>query len=117
MRPLILAFALTCATASPAPAQVSPQTQHNLDLMAQQQQELQRSVALENEINTLDARVQSAERLRAVETSRTNPSLLLPPSDPNARTAPSSTGNFASIPDAALADSQQRVKEASQNKR
>ena len=117
MRPLILAFALACATASPAPAQVSPNAAREIDQAAQQQQQLQRSIAQENQINSLDAQLQTQERLRGVQTSRSNPGLLLPPSDPNAKTSPAGAGGFASIPDAALADSQQRVKEASQNKR
>ncbi len=88
----------------------------DLDLSAQQMQQQQRAVALENQLNSLDARVQTEQRLRDVDAMRTRPSLTLPATAPPAADQVSMSG-FAQMPDDMLATSSARVREASQNRR
>jgi hypothetical protein len=120
MRPLLFALAIAAASASPAPAQVArdPAARElefqNQQLLNQQLIERQRSVAQENQLNTLDARVQSQERLRALEAARPP---TLAPLQSAVQPPALNMGNYATIPDAALAASNARVREASQNKR
>lgn len=112
---LLLALAALSVSASAASAQVSHEAiARDMDLQAQQQMQRQRSIALENQLNTLDARVQSEQRLRDVEAAR--PPAFYRPTDP-ATQRPVAGGGFASIPDAALAASNARVRAASQNRR
>ncbi|KQW72982.1 MULTISPECIES: hypothetical protein [unclassified Phenylobacterium] len=120
MRPLLFALAIFAASASPAPAQVArdPAARdlefQNQQLLNQQLIERQRSVAQENQLNTLDARVQSQERLQGLEAAR-RPTLA--PLQSAVQPPALNMGNYATIPDAALAASNARVREASQNKR
>ena len=120
MRTMLLALAVLAASASPAPAQAPRDpvardlTIRNQELQAQQMIDRQRSVALENDLNALDARIQSQERLQGLQAQR-GPTLA--PLDPEVRPPPLNMGSYASIPDAALAASNVRVREASQNKR
>ena len=111
MRPFILAFAVLAASANPAPAQIVPLES------AQQMLDRQRSVALENQLFSLEARV-ATERLRDLEVqqSRHAPPAALPPADYAPRTSPAASG-YASIPDESLAASNARVREASRNRR
>lgn len=88
----------------------------DLDMSAQQMQQQQRAVALENQLNSLDAKVQTEQRLREVDTMRTRPSLTLPSKAPAAADQVSMSG-FAQMPDDMLATSNARVREASQNRR
>lgn len=121
MRPLLFALAIFAASASPAPAQISrdPAVRdleaQNQQAQAQQMIDRQRAVALENQLNTLDARIQGQERLQGLETMRSNPTLA--PLDPTVKPPALSMSSFATIPDAALASSNARVRAASQNKR
>ena len=120
MRPTLLALAVFAASASPAPAQAPRDpvardlTIRNQEAQAQQMIDRQRSVALENDLNALDARIQSQERLLGLQAQR-GPTRA--PLDPEVRPPPLNMGSYASIPDAALAASNARVREASQNKR
>jgi hypothetical protein len=116
MRPMILALAILAASANPAPAQIDPlRAAREAEVTAQQQMQFQRSIALENQINALDARVTTEQRLRDLEAQRDYPRQLVP-SDPNRRPA-LDPGGFVSIPDAALAASNARVREATQLRR
>jgi hypothetical protein len=121
MRPLLFALAIFAASASPAPAQVArdPAARElelqNQQMLNQQLIERQRSVALENQLNTLDARVQSQERLQGLEAARGRPTLA--PLQSAVQPPALNMGNYATIPDAALAASNARVREAAQNKR
>lgn len=112
MRPFILAFAVLAASANPAPAQIVPLES------AQQMLDRQRSVALENQLFSLEARVATEQRLRDLEVqqSRHAPPAALPPADYAPRTSPAASG-YASIPDESLAASNARVREASPNRR
>ena len=115
MHRLALSLAILAVSAPAALAQVDHRSaMRDLDLMNQQQMQQQRSIALENQFNALDARVQTEQRLRDVDVMRTRPSLTTkdgtPPETPAA-------GAFASMPDDMLAASNARVREASQNRR
>ncbi|MBA4013287.1 MAG: hypothetical protein C0481_15590 [Phenylobacterium sp.] len=117
---MLLALAVFAASASPAPAQAPRDpvardlTIRNQELQAQQMIDRQRSVALENDLNSLDARVQSQERLQGLQDQR-GPTLA--PLASEVKPPPLNMGSYASIPDAALAASNARVREASQNRR
>lgn len=79
---------------------------------AQQQMDRQRAIALENQLNTLDARVQSEQRLRDFQATVPPPGLRAPE-----HPVPTGSSPYASIPDAALAASNERVRAASKNPR
>jgi hypothetical protein len=116
MRPFILAFAVLAASANPAPAQVDPlRAGREAEMTAQQQMQFQRSIALENQLNALDARVVTEQRLRDMEAQRDYARQLVP-SDPNRTAAPDVAG-YASIPDASLAASNARIREVTQPRR
>ncbi|KRB52171.1 hypothetical protein ASE02_13640 [Phenylobacterium sp. Root700] len=116
MRPLLLSLALLTVSAAPALAQVDHQSaMRDLDVLNQQQMQLQRSVALENQLSTLEAKVQTEQRLRDIDAIRTRPSLTLP-SGPRAVGTTNADG-YVSIPDDMLAASNARVRAASQNRR
>lgn len=112
MRPLILAFAVIAASANPAPAQVIPMES------AQQMLDRRRAVALENQFFSLESRVATDQRLRELEVqqSRHAPPAALPPPDYVPRTSPAGLG-YATIPDDRLAASNDRVRDASRNRR
>ena len=120
MRPMLPALAVVAASASPAPAQAPRDpiardlTIRNQELQAQQMIDRQRSVALENDLNSLDARVQSQQRMQGLQ-AQGAPTLA--PLASEVKPPSLNMGSFASIPDAALAASNARVREASQNKR
>ncbi|TXH20196.1 MAG: hypothetical protein E6R00_00725, partial [Gammaproteobacteria bacterium] len=105
MRTVTLVLLAATSLATPAMGQVSPQAQQQLDLLTQQQLDRQRSIALENQLNALDARVQSQQRLQDFQAS-TQPAYP--------RRAPGEeavgTAGYAAIPDAVLADSNARVR-------
>ncbi|WP_374534934.1 hypothetical protein [Phenylobacterium sp.] len=112
MRNLTLVLLAATSLATPALGQVSPQAQQQLDLLTQQQLDRQRSIALENQLNALDARVQSERRLQDFQAAA-------PPA--YARRAPGEGATpgagYAAIPDAVLADSNARVRAVTQNRR
>ena len=115
MHRLALSLAILAVSAPAALAQVDHRSaMRDLDLMNQQQMQQQRSIALENQFNALDARVQTEQRLRDVDAMRTRPSLTTKPGAPPETPA---AGAFASMPDDMLAASNARVREASQNRR
>ena len=113
MRGLAFILLASSALAAPALAQVSPQATQQLDLMTQQQLDRQRSIALENQLNTLDARVQTEQRLRDLQAAAPPPY----PRGAPTLTATTATGGYASIPDAALAASNARIRDVTQNRR
>jgi hypothetical protein len=115
MHRLALSLAVLAVSAPSAMAQVDHQSaMRDLDLMNRQQMQQQRSIALENQFNALDARVQTEQRLRDVEVMRTRPSMT---TKPGAAMDSPGAGGFAAMPDDMLAASNARVREASQNRR
>lgn len=111
MRTLALALLVSSALVAPAAAQIDPN--RGVDLQALQQMDRQRSIALENQVNALEARVQSEQRLRDFQATLPPPYVYRP--GEVSRSAP--PAGYASIPDAALAASNARVKQALQTRR
>lgn len=113
MRNLALALIAATSLAGSALAQISPQATQQLDLLTQQQLERQRAVALENQLSTLEARGQAEQRLREVQAILPAPYVYRPGEMSKATATP----GYATIPDAVLAASNARVREALQSKR
>lgn len=111
-RLLILAAVLASAPVA-ALAQQTPLDPYRGDVMLQQRMDQQRAVAAENRLNTLDAQVQTERRIGDLYAQR--PGVL-----PRDERLPLPVGNpagYAQIPDAALAASNERVREVVQNRR
>lgn len=116
MRPILIALALGAVSATSAQAQANPaQVARENDLWAQQQLQSQRAVALENQMNALDARLGTEVRLRELRDQARRPAIPEPYVAKSG--AALDLGPFPSIPDETLAASNRRVREASQNKR
>ena len=116
MRALFTALILTAACAGPALAQ-DPALKARYEAMWQEQQAAnrlaqQRSVALENQVGALDARVQTEARLRDLEAQRAAPHLSTPD---DAKAAPATV--LPSNIDAWMAQSNARVRAAAANRR
>lgn len=77
----------------------------------------QRDIALTNEISVLQARVQSEQALNDVAALRGRPTLPTVVLDPKAPPPNIELSRLASIPDAALADSNAKVRAAADNHR
>lgn len=86
------------------------------EALVQQRIDQQRAVALENRINTLEAKAQTEQRIGDLQAQRA-PALGRTQSAVKPIPADYGMSAYASIPDAALAASNARVREASQNKR
>lgn len=89
-----------------------------MELNSQQDLNRARAVALENQLSTLDAQVQTNQRLHDLEPNGLRlrlPAPVVParPMDP----ADLKPGRYPSIPDDALAASRARIAAASRNKR
>jgi hypothetical protein len=111
-----LAFLALCF-AGPAAAQTDPLANiRQQELLAQQQMIQQRSIAVENQLNALDARLRAEQSLADLRAQAAPP--LPIPSDPALTpTPPAPAGGYASIPDDRLAASNARVRAASGNRR
>ena len=114
MRALAVLAVLTLAT--PAAAQVDAVTQHQL-MEAQAQAELarQRSIAVESQLMSLEARLQAEQGIATSRAQVARPYLPLPamPEPPGADRAKIDTSKLVSIPDDRLAASNAAVLEAS----
>jgi len=117
MRPTILAV-LLAAAAVPAAGQAL--THVELDtLRVQQEATARHAVALANELTALESRLRTEQALadlRAQRAAPPVPSLRYEPS-PFAATAAVTLPSFPTTPDAILADSNRRVREASKPRR
>jgi len=116
------ALFLALALAAPAPALAQDFNNILLEnqMRAEQDMARQRGVALQNEFMALDARVRTEQTIRDVQAQARTPRLPLPPErqpPPPTTAPPFDAGQIASIPDAALAASNARVREASENRR
>lgn len=112
LRLSVLAFSAVLATA--AAAQDTGWAARDFDLWQQQQLANQRAVALENQLNALEARRQTEARLRELESQRAT--IRLPADD--ARQTPSpATSLLPSNIDAWMAASNARVRAAAENRR
>ena len=112
MRTLILSLGALILAGPAAVAQPYGSVLTDPGYMAQQQIDRQRATALENQINSLEARVQSEQRLNEFKASLPPPNIQAPD-----RPLASSGEHYVSIPDAALAESNERVRAASKNPR
>lgn len=113
MRLLLSAVALSAVFATATSAQDPGWAARDFDLW-QQQLANQRAVALENQLNALEARQQTEARLRELETQRATIRLpaddARPPPNPAASLLPSNI-------DAWMAASNARVRAAAENRR
>jgi len=106
---------MLAAAATSAAAQTI--SQFELDnLRAQQEAAARRAVAQTNELMALEARLRTEQAITDLRLQRDAPRLperrYEPPA--SAVTTPSVTPKYPSVPDALLADSNRRVREASQ---
>jgi hypothetical protein len=122
MRVLILA--LTAAiVAGPAMAQVAPQlglqpfTAQDSIFLQQQEATRQQLIQQQNQIMSLDAQIRAQQALSDVQAQARVPQLPLPDVTPGRPLPQIDTSQLASIPDAALADSNKKVLEAAGNRR
>jgi hypothetical protein len=114
---LLILFASTPAAAQDAAAQAALQMRE-MELNTQQDLARARAVALENQLSTLDAQVQTRQRLNDLEAH----GLRLPLPAPVAPVRPVEAARlkpdiYPSIPDEALAASRARIAAASRNRR
>ena len=112
----ILAACVLLAAATPAVAQPG---QFEIDaLRAQQEAAARRAIAQENELAALEARFSTEQAIASLQAQRNPPRapellyVLPSPSSPAG-----ATPTFPTIPDAALAESNRRVRDASQPRR
>jgi hypothetical protein len=118
MRTLAILAALSLAT--PAAAQIlppAPNSPQYAEMLAQQEMARQQMVQQQNQISSLDAQIRTQQNLAAVQALTINPRLTLPDVTPGHALPQIDTGQLASIPDAALADSNRKVLDAAGNRR
>jgi hypothetical protein len=119
----ILAFCALCATAAPAAAQplnpggtglqATMDLQLRLNALQAQQDMIERqSVIQQNQLSNLETQMRSQQALADVRAQAATP--VVPQLSSGAQL---DTGRLAQIPDAALADSDARVRAAAQNRR
>jgi hypothetical protein len=117
MRTLIVVAALAAAT--PAAAQLN-----SAILLNQQAQQCaaelaarQRDIAVTNELSRLEAQMQSTQALSDLAAQRTSPQITILPRAPGAPPPKLDASKLVQIPDAALADSNAKVRAAAENRR
>jgi hypothetical protein len=112
-------IAVALATGGPAAAQafrglaLAQDAQREADAQAARD----RDIALTNELSTLQARVQSTQGLSDLAAMRAAPPPPIVPRAPGASGSKIDASQFASIPDAELADSNAKVRAAADNRR
>jgi hypothetical protein len=110
MRLLIAAAAML--SASPAFAQYNPAQDRTIELQAQMDMDRQRLNALQNETFAIESRLRTEQTIRNLEASREPLNVMSRPAVGAPR--PLKPGpEFAEIPDAALADSNARIRASS----
>jgi len=120
MRFPMLIAALTLTGAAPAFAQQLPLPPYTgispaeSGLLVQQEQIRQQIIQQQAQLQALDAQIRTEQNIQEVQRLRIEP--RLPPPPPAGRPQPSiDTSQLASIPDAALADSNKKVLDAAGN--
>lgn len=113
------ALILALAAASPAAAQGFSIGDQILldDLRMRQQAAEQRAIEQANQLMALEARLQAERSVLDLKAQATPPRLPLIRDAAASRNAPEGTAKFPSVPDAALAESNRRVREAANNRR
>jgi hypothetical protein len=121
MRALIAVLVLVAVGAAAAPAAAQETLAFSLareaDRAAADQAARQRDVAITNELSRLDAQAQANQALAGLAAQRAPVVLPTVRLDPNAPPPMIDLSKLASIPDALLADSNAKVRAASQNRR
>lgn len=117
MRAVVLLSLVLVAT--PAAAQIAPAPgagAQDFELWQRQEQLRQQLVAQHNELMALEAQLRAQQAITDLQAQRQTPRLT--PPDLSRRPLPAiDTSRLASIPDAALAESNRRVLEAARNRR
>lgn len=110
---------LTAAAAAPASAQDDQALvrAHDAERLAAEQAARQRDIALTNELNRLQAQVQTNQALSDLAAQRIGPAVPAVPLNPKSPPPVIDLSKLASIPDAILADSNAKVRAASENRR
>lgn len=115
MRPTIIAL-LAAAVAAPAAGQAI--SQFELDnLRIQQEAATRRAVDQANELAALEGRLRTEQAIADLRRQRDAPQVPDPSDWMPAAGAPAAQLNFPTTPDAILADSNRRVREASKPRR
>ncbi|HEX2561947.1 MAG TPA: hypothetical protein VHK87_17845 [Phenylobacterium sp.] len=113
----LLIAAVVLAAAPPVAAQglYDPNwIARDAELRAQQEMMRNRSIDLQNQITTLEMRLQAERSLRDLEVQARRPTLMAPPERRTpARPGGAELGGFTSIPDDRLSASNDRVRAAS----
>jgi hypothetical protein len=120
-----LALLLALSFASPALAQiapipgfpVSPITPQDSGVMALQEMQRQQLVQQQNQLMSLEAQMRAQQAMADVRTMSIAPRLAPPDTTPGHALPNIDTSQLASIPDAALADSNRKVVAAANNHR
>jgi hypothetical protein len=111
-RSLVMASILVAAPAAAQDVLDPNWMAREAELRAQQELARQRSIALQNEITTLEMRLQAEQSMRALERQGLRPQVQLPPERRVGAATPARRG-VAEIPDDRLAASNERVRAAS----
>jgi hypothetical protein len=118
---LVAAVLAAGAAAAPALAQVSPyralEDAREADRVAVEQAQRQRDIAINNELSRLQTQIQTNQGLSDLATARVTPLVPTVPFNPNAPPPRIDPSQLAQIPDAALADSDAKVRAAAQNRK
>jgi hypothetical protein len=120
LRVVTIAVAVFAGALS-APAAAQPyaalQDARDADRLAAEQAARQRELAITNELSRLQAQAQTSQTLSELSAARVTPSVPTVPFNPKAPPPKVDPGQFAQIPDAALADSDAKVRAAAANRR
>lgn len=117
--PRILILVAVLAVAAPAAAQpyAALQDARDADRMAAEQAARQREIAITNELSRLQTQTQTTQTLSDLAAMRVQPVIPTVPFNPKAPPPKVDPRRFAEIPDAALADSDAKVRAAAANRR
>ncbi|MFL5296877.1 MAG: hypothetical protein ACJ798_10900 [Phenylobacterium sp.] len=115
----ILIVSLALAGAFPAAAQdlFGLSAARDADRLAAEQAIRQREIAITNELSRLQAQAQTSQAASDIAALRVQPVVPTVPYDPKAPPPKLDTRKLAQIPDAALADSNAKVRAAADNRR
>ena len=118
MRVFVILLALAACVAAPAAAQPFRSLELARDAQAQEQAlaARNRDIALANELSNLQARLQTEQALSNLQAQRVGPPVPLVIYNPKAPPPKIDLSQMASIPDAALAQSNARIRAAADNR-
>lgn len=125
MRALVLLAALGVAPAAmgqplpliPGGLTPGPASPEYNAMLVQQEQTRQQIIQQQNQLMALDAQLRGQQAQQDIQALRINPRLALPNVNQTGALPQIDPGQLASIPDAALADSNRKVLDAARNRR